>query len=403
MSSLYFFPASLQAICYTFFIGFGGRLSLGVGYVVLNVFNMIRDPIRMLPLFIGFAVEFAISMRRIQEFLLLDEINETIVDSSAIGARGPKPDLSFEIKPGSNFYWGLKKEKSEEEDGKKKKKGGKDKEHKDVLDKRKAGKQDAKKGEPLLKERDTSPSKKSEKEATVNDLVVLKDIGIRVKRGEFVCIIGDVGSGKSSLLSSILGDLQYLDDGFMREHGHRKIADEGVREKIKACSARQYRQAPIILNESLSFVQQTPWIQNKTIKANILFEEKYNEKRYRKTIKICELTRDLEILPAGDETEIGEKGINLSGGQKARVGLARAVYAEKDLILMDDPISALDANVKKSIFQNVMLGHLKNKTRILVTHAIDFLGLVDRVIVMKEGQLVLDGRFEDIQNNPYLV
>ena len=114
------------------------------------------------------------------------------------------------------------------------------------------------------------------------------------------------------------------------------------------------------------------------------------------------MTRDLEILPAGDETEIGEKGINLSGGQKARVGLARAVYSDKDLILMDDPISALDANVKKSIFEKVMLGHLKNKTRILVTHAVDFLNLVDKVIVMRGGEIVLQGAFEEIKNNPYL-
>ena len=81
-----------------------------------------------------------------------------------------------------------------------------------------------------------------------------------------------------------------------------------------------------------------------------MFGSKYDAKKYKRTIKLCELTRDLEILPAGDETEIGEKGINLSGGQKARVGLARAVYADRDLILLDDPISALDANVKKSIF-----------------------------------------------------
>lgn len=114
---------------------------------------------------------------------------------------------------------------------------------------------------------------------------------------------------------------------------------------------------------------------------------------YKKTIKISELTRDLEILPAGDETEIGEKGINLSGGQKARVGLARAIYSNKDLILMDDPISALDANVKKAIFEKVMLEHLKHKTRILVTHAVDFLSLVDRVIVLKEGRIVLQGNF----------
>jgi len=100
---------------------------------------------------------------------------------------------------------------------------------------------------------------------------------------------------------------------------------------------------------------------------------------------MCELTRDINILPAGDATEIGEKGINLSGGQKARLSLARAVYADKDLILLDDPISALDANVKKKIFKNLLLNHLKNKTRILVTHAVDFLHLVDRILVIKEG------------------
>ena len=99
------------------------------------------------------------------------------------------------------------------------------------------------------------------------------------------------------------------------------------------------------------------------------------------------MERDLEILPAGDSTEIGEKGINLSGGQKARVSLARAVYSEAEIILMDDPISALDANAKKKIFKEVFQGLLKNKTRILVTHAVDFLHLVDRLIIMKDGKI----------------
>ena len=99
------------------------------------------------------------------------------------------------------------------------------------------------------------------------------------------------------------------------------------------------------------------------------------------------MERDLEILPAGDSTEIGEKGINLSGGQKARVSLARAVYSEAEIILMDDPISALDANAKKKIFKEIFQGLLKNKTRILVTHAVDFLHLVDRLIIMKDGKI----------------
>lgn len=102
-------------------------------------------------------------------------------------------------------------------------------------------------------------------------------------------------------------------------------------------------------------------------------------------------------------TEIGEKGINLSGGQKARVSLARAVYANKSIVLMDDPISALDANVKKKIFKNVFMGQLKDKTRILVTHAVDFLHLVDNIILLKDGEIILQGNYEDIKEDPYLI
>lgn len=126
----------------------------------------------------------------------------------------------------------------------------------------------------------------------------------------------------------------------------------------------------------------------------------FDKQKYARIIEICELTRDLEIMPAGDQTEIGEKGINLSGGQKARVSLARAVYAEKEIILMDDPISALDGNVKRKIFTNVFTGELKDKTRILVTHSVDFLHLVDKILLMKDGEIILSGKYEDIEDDP---
>ena len=112
--------------------------------------------------------------------------------------------------------------------------------------------------------------------------------------------------------------------------------------------------------------------------------------------------RDLEILPAGDATEIGEKGINLSGGQKARISLARAVYSNRDIVLMDDPISALDANVRKCIFKEVFQGLLKDKTRVLVTHAIDFLHLSDRICVIKDGKIQAIGTYEELQGDPHL-
>mmetsp|Transcript_47454 Transcript_47454/g.34738 ORF Transcript_47454/g.34738 Transcript_47454/m.34738 type:complete len:191 (+) Transcript_47454:614-1186(+) len=136
-----------------------------------------------------------------------------------------------------------------------------------------------------------------------------------------------------------------------------------------------------------------------TIRDNILFGHPFNQEQYQEVIRICELSRDLEILPNGDFTEIGEKGINLSGGQKARVSLARAVYSNKSIFLMDDPISALDANVKKSIFQNVFMKKLAGKTRVLVTHAVDFLEHVDTIILMKKGQAILKGNYQDIKDN----
>ena len=161
-------------------------------------------------------------------------------------------------------------------------------------------------------------------------------------------------------------------------------------------------EAPIRVSETISYVQQQPWIQNLTIRDNILFGLPYDEKKYKKTIKICELKRDLQILPAGDKTEIGEKGINLSGGQKARIGLARAVYADTQVYLMDDPISALDANVKKKIFKHVFLDKFKEKTRVLVTHAIDFLHLVDSIILLKQGKVVFKGSYSEVKSNQYL-
>jgi ABC-type bacteriocin/lantibiotic exporter with double-glycine peptidase domain len=130
-----------------------------------------------------------------------------------------------------------------------------------------------------------------------------------------------------------------------------------------------------------------------------LFGDELDKARYFDAIQLCELSRDMEILQAGDLTEIGEKGINLSGGQKARISLARAVYSDKDIFLMDDPISALDATVRKQIIENVILGKLKDKTRILVTHAIDFVHFADTIIIMEKGRIAAKGSFEDLKDN----
>ena len=153
------------------------------------------------------------------------------------------------------------------------------------------------------------------------------------------------------------------------------------------------------LGGSVWLVQQNPWIQNKTIRDNILFGLPLHKERYNRTIETCQLADDLEILKGGDLTEIGEKGINLSGGQKARVSLARAVYSGWDIVLMDDPVSALDSNVKHKIFQKVFWGELKYKTRILITHAVEFLNLADRIVIMENGKVKHIGTFENLESS----
>jgi ABC-type bacteriocin/lantibiotic exporter with double-glycine peptidase domain len=137
-----------------------------------------------------------------------------------------------------------------------------------------------------------------------------------------------------------------------------------------------------------------------TIKENITFGKPFERERFERVVAVCELQRDLEIMPKGEFTEIGSRGINLSGGQKARVSLARAVYSDRNILLLDDVISALDPTVAKRIVQNCLLGDLKNKTRILVTHSTEFLEQVDRIVMMDQGRVIMQGKFEQIKEHP---
>ncbi|GMI73762.1 multidrug resistance-associated protein 4, ATP-binding cassette C4 [Hibiscus trionum] len=194
---------------------------------------------------------------------------------------------------------------------------------------------------------------------------VLKNINLEVKKGELTAIVGTVGSGKSSLLGSILGEMH-------------KISG-----KVKVCGTTAY-------------VAQSSWIQNGTIEENILFGLPMNREKYREVIKACCLEKDLEMMEFGDQTEIGERGINLSGGQKQRIQLARAVYQDCDIYLLDDIFSAVDAHTGTNIFKECVRGALKDKTILLVTHQVDFLHNVDLILVMRDGMIVQSGKYNDL-------
>uniref|UniRef100_A0A673VWA1 Canalicular multispecific organic anion transporter 2-like n=1 Tax=Salmo trutta TaxID=8032 RepID=A0A673VWA1_SALTR len=199
------------------------------------------------------------------------------------------------------------------------------------------------------------------------DPPALHNINLMVPQRSLLAVVGHVGCGKSSLVSALLGEMEKLE-------GH------------------------ISIRGSVAYVPQQAWIQNATLRDNILFGKAYNEQKYRSCLEACALTPDLEVLPGGDLTEIGEKGINLSGGQRQRVSLARALYNEADVYLLDDPLSAVDSHVAKHIFDHVIgpEGALQGKTRILVTHGISFLPQVDNIMVMVEGRVSEMGSYQEL-------
>ena len=194
----------------------------------------------------------------------------------------------------------------------------------------------------------------------------LEDLSLNVPKGSLVAVVGMVGAGKSSLVSALLGEMEMVSGSASRE-------------------------------ANVAYVPQQAWIQNMSLKNNVLFEKPYTEGKFKRVLKACALESDLDILASAEDTEIGENGINLSGGQKQRVSLARAVYSDADLYLMDDPLSAVDAHVGKHIFDNVIssrTGMLRDKTRVLVTHSVSFLKEVDQIMVMKNGKIAEVGSYE---------
>ncbi|XP_049962507.1 ATP-binding cassette sub-family C member 5-like isoform X5 [Schistocerca serialis cubense] len=194
---------------------------------------------------------------------------------------------------------------------------------------------------------------------------IISDINLLVSKGQLIGICGPVGSGKTSLLLAALGQMRITS-------GH------------------------VFRDGSCAYVSQEAWIQNATLKENVLFGETFEAKRYYEAVYSCALVEDIKQLPGADETEIGERGINLSGGQKQRVALARALYSNRDIYFLDDPLSAVDAHVGAHIFEKCILTALKDKTVLLVTHQVQFLSRCDKIYVLKDGRILEEGTHEEL-------
>lgn len=195
----------------------------------------------------------------------------------------------------------------------------------------------------------------------------LEDINFTVRKGELSCVVGRVGAGKSSFLQAILGDVWKI-------HGE------------------------VVVHGTIAYVAQSPWVMNASVKENICFGHRWDPHFYERTLHACAFTEDLKTLPDGDQTEVGERGISLSGGQKARLTLARAVYARADIYLLDDVLSAVDQHVGRHLIDNVLSskGLLAGKTRILATNSIPVLFEANFITLIRDGRVLEKGTYRQL-------
>ncbi|KAI2474194.1 ATP binding cassette (ABC) transporter subfamily C member [Diabrotica virgifera virgifera] len=193
----------------------------------------------------------------------------------------------------------------------------------------------------------------------------LQDISLQIPSGTLCAVVGPVGAGKSSLLQLLLGELP-------TKSGKVSIGGE------------------------ISYSSQEPWLFQSSVRKNILFGKPYEKTWYDKVVKVCALERDFEQFPHKDRTIVGEKGVSLSGGQRARINLARAIYRNADVYLLDDPLSAVDTHVGKHLFENCIVNHLRGKTRILVTHQIQYLKKANLIVVVNDGKIEAQGTFNEL-------
>lgn len=357
------------------YIGLGNQLDAATAFTTLTLFGLMTSPFIFLPFGLQQYNQSKVSMKRIMEYLDSEDLLAYIQQGEGEG------DVAVEFKA-ANMGW------SPGED---------------------ATASDAKvveNGAPATASATDADAKSthegkqyvaapSEEEAKANGVLLidgpsqdktnrafhtLRDLSLTVKKGQLVAVVGSVGSGKSSLLSALLGEM-VLSSGDLIIH-KKKLPDGSFTPA------------------SIAYCDQRPWIVNATVEENITFGKPMDEERMKKAIFAACMQDDLKILAAGLKTEIGERGINLSGGQKARVALARAVYNDADIYLLDDPISAVDAHVGMHLVEHCITGALSGKTRFLVTHQLNILPVCDVVLILDhDGTVKASGTYQELMQS----
>ncbi|KAJ7454698.1 ABC transporter [Mycena latifolia] len=327
-------PALASVLSFVTYSLTGHALEPSVVFASLTLFNLLRLPLMFLPVSFSSIADALNASHRLYDVFVAETFQDTQLRDDTL-------DVAVEVHD-ATFTWDGPPPEVEET---KKRKG--------------------KKATPLEKAAKAAALAVEQAKIEEEKAFQMKNLTFSIPRGQLVAIVGAVGSGKTSLLQGMIGEMR-------RTTGYTKFGG------------------------SVGYCPQSAWIQNATIRENICFGLPFEEEKYWKAVNDSCLQPDLEMLPNGDLTEVGEKGISLSGGQRQRLNICRSIYSDTDIQIFDDPLSALDAHVGKSVFHNVLQNTLQGKTRILVTHALHFLPYVDYIITIADGRIAERGTYAEL-------
>ncbi|KAF9199857.1 hypothetical protein BGZ49_009975, partial [Haplosporangium sp. Z 27] len=336
-------PVFASALSFILYGAIGNELQASIVFPALAYFTVMRTPLMVLPSAYTVTVDAYVALKRIETFLLSEE-------AERIPPPDPKHEYSLSMKDASFIWDQLPNSGGSTET---------------LISNSVVSEKSEVTATQANNDDDNNPQQLQQGQDTNLNQPYLKKINLQIPRGSLTAVVGPVGSGKSSLLQAMIGNMTQSEGRVQR-------------------------------GTNISYASQTAWIQNATIQDNILFDTPFEEERYKRVVAACCLEADLKLFPYGDQTEIGERGVNLSGGQKARLSLARSVYFDAGTVIMDDPLSAVDAHVGKRLWKDCVLKELSGRTRIIATHQLHVLPDTDYVICMKDGAIAEEGTFKDL-------
>ncbi|KAL0574916.1 hypothetical protein V5O48_007038, partial [Marasmius crinis-equi] len=361
-------PILVSIVSFATYVAQGNELTVSKAFTAIALFGMIRAPLNVIPAWIVQILNTKVALDRIAVYLDEEEVDEQVSSLKRDFSKpGPTPELAHPQGLGlrnATLKWN---EVAEKEKGKGK---GKD-------DKGKAN------GGSSASETETATINSSVSEVDDRDSdrrFELRDVSVVFPEGELTVVTGPTASGKTALLMATLGEMTLLSGHILLSKSPHLLDSNGF-------------------THTVSYASQTPWLRHQSIKENILFGYPLDEERYERVVDACALKPDFDVLEDGDGTEIGARGVSLSGGQKARVALARAVYARTKYVLLDDPLSAVDSHTSRYLFENLLCGPLlDDRTVVLVTHHVDLvLPGAQYLVRMLDGRIDTQGSIKDLR------